>query len=230
MAKKKEKEIHPRILTKSIPAIAINTDESGFASLAVEVSKWRIIEGGGLNFAVWTGYIDLTGMTVTQDFSLAIQAVDVQEGFITFTAASSMTVWDLVTDVPINWDEALTRTDQGGQLAMPGFQGSNQNLENIIQGQMRVFSPGVLTNPLDPLSVSEGTIPIQSTSWGTNAATASDRLYISRVVLVGPTENLTPAGVTSPTVVAMPVIFFEEKDLSHMERLRRSYILQGPFS
>jgi len=234
MAKKKEPEMQSRILTKAIPSLVLDTDESGITIFDPNEnvgSGWELVPGAGGTFAVWTGYIDLTGMTVTQDLSLSIQTVDVQECFSFHVFSSSMFVWDLVTDVPVDWSEALNNTDGSSSLIpMPGFIGSNQNIENVVEGKFRMFSPGQITNPADPTAVSEGTMAIQSSRWGTNAATASDRLYISRIIGVAPDASLDPAAIIPSTLFAMPVIFFEEASLSHMERLRRSYILQGPFS
>jgi len=231
MAKKKDPEMQSRILTKAIPSLTLVTDGSGltlFDPTENIGSGWELIVGSGGTFAVWTGYIDLTGMTVTQDLSLSIQTVDVQECFSHLVFASSMFVWDLVTDVPVDWSEALNNSDGSSQLVpMPGFIGSNQNIENVVEGKFRMFSPG---QTVTATGVTEGTMAIQSTRWGTNAATASDRLYIARIVAVAPTPTLNPAAILPSTLFAMPVIFFEEADLSHMERLRRSYILQGPFS
>jgi len=231
MAKKKEPEMQSRILTKAIPSLTLVTDGSGdplFDPTESAGSGWELIPGAGGTFAVWTGYVDLTGMTVSQNLSLSVQKVDVQECFAHLVFASSMFVWDLVTDVPVDWAQALNNSDGASQdVPMPGFMGSNQNIENIIEGKFRMYSPGLTVTTS---GLSEGTMPIQSTRWGTNAATASDRLYISRIVAVAPTATLNPAAIIPPTVIAMPVIFFEEAGLSHMERLRRSYILQGPFS
>jgi len=227
MAKKKELVALPRVLTKAIPSLSLVTDGSGlplFDPAENAGSGWEIIAGAGGAFVVWTGYIDLTGMTVTQDLSLGVQAVEFQECFSHLVFASSMFVWDLVTDVPVDWTQALNNTDGStGLVPMPGFLGSNQNIENVVEGKFRMFSPG---QTVTATGISEGTIPIQATRWGTNVATASDRLYISRIVGVAPTASLNPAAILPPTLVAMPVVFFEEPDLSHMERLRRSYILQ----
>lgn len=219
----------PRILTKAIPSIQLDTDGSGlpiFHSDIVAGSGWEIVSGSGGSFALWTGYIDLTGMTVSQDLSMAVQAVEFQECFPTVCFASSLFVWDLVTDVPVDWNEALDNSDGSSDaLPLPGFLGSHQNIENVVQGKFRFFSPG-LTGTAAGANVSEGTIPIQANAWGVNAATASDRLYIARLVALAPNVDLTPAAILSPTICAMPVVFFEEKDLSHLERLRRSYVLQ----
>jgi len=227
MAKKKELVALPRVLTKAIPSLSLVTDGSGltlFDPGENAGSGWELIVGAGGTFAVWTGYIDLTGMTVTQDLSLGVQAVEFQECMSHFVFASSMFVWDLVTDVPVDWTEALNNSDGSSQLVpMPGFLGSNRNIENVVEGKFRMFSPG---QTVTATGISEGTIPIQASRWGTNVATAADRLYISRIVAVAPTPTLNPAAILPPTLVAMPVVFFEEPDLSHMERLRRSYILQ----
>ena len=225
MAKKKEPKVMPRILTKSIPSLRLDTDGSSAPSIPAGTSQgWREVTGfGGQVLFVWEGYIDLQGMTVEQDLSLGIQAAEFQEGFIHICTATSLLVWDIVMDVPVNWDEALLLND-GTNLTLPGFAHSSRNIENVIEGKLRMYSPGIETSA--GAGVSEGTIPIQSTRWGVNVATASDRLYISRIVTIGTGNNLTPAVITPPTVVAMPVVFFEEPELAHMERLRRSYILQ----
>jgi len=229
MAKKKELVALPRVLTKAIPSLSLVTDGSGIPLFDPDEnagSGWELIASTSAQgtFAVWTGYIDLTGMTVTQDLSLGVQAVEFQECFSHLVFASSMFVWDLVTDVPVDWSQALNNTDGSSQLVpMPGFLGSNQNIENVVEGKFRMFSPG---QTVTATGVTEGTIPIQASRWGTNVATAADRLYISRIVAVAPTPTLNPAAILPPTLVAMPVVFFEEPDLSHMERLRRSYILQ----
>jgi len=228
MATKKEPKILPRILTKPIPSLILQTDLSGIPSISFGSNGWRQVAGfNGQILFVWEGYIDLTGMTVTQDFSVAVQTVEFQEGYAHIVLASSLNVWDLVLDVPVDWDVALLLNDSVN-MALPGFVGSSRNPENVIQGSYRMFGPGLATAG----GISEGTMPLQSSQWGVNAATASDRLYITRIVMIGAEGelNLPVAAVTPPTLVAMPVLFFEEKDLSHMERLRRSYILQGPFS
>jgi len=227
MAKKKEPKILPRILTKPIPSLILETDPSGVPAIKSASNGWRPIVGfGGQVLFVWEGYIDLTGMTVKQDLSMAVQTVEFQEGFAHICLATSLNVWDMVLDVPVDWDVALLLND-GTNLVMPGFSGSSRNPENVIQGSYRMFGPGL---PNTITGISEGTMPLQSSQWGVNAATASDRLYITRIVTIGTGLDLQTAAATPPTLVAMPVIFFEEKDISHMERLRRSYILQGPFS
>jgi len=224
MAKKKEPEIQARILTKPIPFCLLAYTSEGIGSISDSGSGWEIVDSPAMatphQAAVWSGYIDLAGMTVKQELSLAVQAVDIQESFPITGSGSILNVWDIVSDVPIDWQLELTlQSGASGTCPFPGQLGSTRNMENIIQGRFRTYAqnqqiPAVL-------------VGIQDGSWGTNAATASDRLYIYRLMHggPGPAEFELP-----PATFAMPVIFFEEKDLSHMERLRRSYILQGPFS
>ena len=142
MAKKETPpEVFPRILTKSIPSLYTVTDGAGDPYISAGTSAgWEQVVGfGGLVFWVYTGYIDLTGMTVSQEYSCAIQAVDFQEGNWHITLGTSMNVWDIVTDVPVNWSNALLLNDSVN-LAMPGFIGSQRNLENIIEGHFRILS------------------------------------------------------------------------------------------
>jgi len=233
MATKKDSKIQPRILTKSIPYLRLEGDELGIITISDPTSGWVLVNSPALASpdaaAVWSGYIDLTGMTVTQELSLAVQSVDVQESFpITGVDVAILNVWDIVSDVPIDWSVELNLfSGATGTCPFPGQLGSTRNLENIIEGRFRTFSVNT-TIPNALLSVQQGT-------WGVNAATASDRLYIYRVVHGGSAAtspgSYPPVAIEiPPATFAMPVLFFEEKDLSHLERLRRSYILQGPFS
>jgi len=233
MAKKKEPEIQARILTKSIPYVRLDGDEIGLITITDHTSGWELVDAPALASpdaaAVWSGYIDLTGMTVTQDLSLAVQAVDIQESFpVAGVQVAILNVWDIVSDVPIDWSVELGLfSGSTGTCPFPGQLGSTRNLEKIVQGRFRTYT----VNSTIPNAL----ILVQDGTWGVNAATASDRLYIYRVVHGG--SAATSPGIyplvameIPPATFAMPVIFFEEAGLAHMERLRRSNILQGPFS
>jgi len=116
----KEKEVLPRVLVKNIPSVYLIRDGSDLVSLGPPSSSgWEIITGvANVNFGVWTGYIDLTGMTMTQGLSCAVQTVDIQESDIWISDNDLTNVWDVVSDVPINWEEALNKFD-GVRLCMP---------------------------------------------------------------------------------------------------------------
>jgi len=212
-------KLQSRLLTKPIGSCRIHISDQGEGyvyTLAEGSDNWDLITNNtGLTFAVWTGYIDLQGMTVAQDKTFAAQSVAFQEGNV--VAGEIMTIWDMVTDVPVDWNSELENTD-GIQVGMPGFLGSSVNSENVVFGNIRLFLPNA--------QVTGGTLPAQSSVWGTNRATASDRLYIHRLVHATTTGTVATQHVMPPTVVAIPGLFFNEKELSHMERLRRSYVLQ----
>lgn len=219
-----EKKIQPRLLTKSIGAarMAMTSQAEAFVvTLDTDsASGWQLITGAGnLKYAVWTGYIDLQGMTVAQDLSFSAQSVAFQEGQMWAGQGDAMISYDMVTDVPVNWTLALRLTSDGAQVSFPGMIDSTVNPENVVYGNMRMF----LANG----QVAGGILPAQASIWGTNRATASDRLYVHRIVLI---QNISVTSATQyaipPCIVAIPGLFFEEKDLAHMERLRRSYILQ----
>ena len=212
-------KLQSRLLTKPIGSCRIHISDQGEGyvyTLAEGSDNWDLITNNtGLTFAVWTGYIDLQGMTVAQDKTFAAQSVAFQEGNV--VAGEIMTIWDMVTDVPVDWNSELENTD-GIQVGMPGFLGSSVNSENVVFGNIRLFLPNA--------QVTGGTLPAQSSVWGTNRATASDRLYIHRLVHATTTGTVATQHVMPPTIVAIPGLFFDEKELSHMERLRRSYVLQ----
>lgn len=227
MAKKKEPEIQARILTKSIPQVEYEVDSGGVVTLDNRSSGWKVVQSPGLGTptqaAVWSGYIDLTGMTVTQELSLAVQAVDIQESDAVICIGTDLLfVWDIVSDVPIDWETELAIGIPGVRPPFPGQLGSTRNMENIIQGRYRLYASNS--------TIVAAMVLVQEGTWGVNAATASDRLYIYRIVHGGNAGGLGSESLVPPATFAMPVIFFEEANLSHMERLRRSNILQGPFS
>ena len=212
-------KLQSRLLTKPIGSCRIHISDQGEGyvyTLAEGSDQWKLITNDdGMTFAVWTGYIDLQGMTVAQDKTFAAQSVAFQEG--NCLAGEIITIWDMVTDVPVDWATELNNSD-GIQNVMPAFLGSSVNSENVVFGNIRLFLPNA--------NITGGILPAQSSVWGTNRATASDRLYIHRIVLATTTGTIATQHVIPPTVVAIPGLFFEEKELSHMERLRRSYVLQ----
>ena len=211
-----------RLLTKPLGSVGYDVDGDGIVSLSPTSSGWSLVACPGIATpdyaAVWEGYIDLQGMTVAQDLSLAIRSVDIQESDIVGGNADLLMIWDVVSDVPIDWELELADTGVSGRRSpFPGQKGSFRNMENIIRGRMRLY----VKNTTIPVAM----MLLQETSWGANRATASDRLYLYRVVHGGATTGASDSQIPPATFV-MPVIFFEEKDLEHMERLRRSYILQ----
>jgi len=210
-----------RILRKYIPPLVLDSDGTT-VTLADDVHPgWSTLTGlGGITYFLYETYTDLVGMTVEQDFSFAVQAVDWQEGSAQRSIGQTeITIWDVVTDVPVNWSNVvLSGTPAPASPLMPGFLGSNQNMENVISARVRTFAP-------DP-ALASITRQFAESNWGTNTGSASDRLYVARVIQVTTGTPSSPIYIGPPVCVAMPTVFFEESDLEHMERLRRSYILQ----
>jgi len=220
MAKKKEKIPQSRILTKYISGVTLTrVVDTPFATVNDGASDWKVITIGSNAWGVWTGYIDLTGMTVEQGLTCAVEVADVQESQpVQSDSSSGCLMHDLVHVVPIDWETALGKTD-GTVQTLPGMLGSNENIESIVKGKMRHYF--INSNVPAPGAVLLG----NTSTWGVNQALASDRIYISRVVFFGGEVN--EAQRIPACVVALATTFFEEAELSHMERLRRSYLLQG---
>ena len=212
-------KLQSRLLTKPIGSCRIYISDQGEGyvyTLDTGSDQWELITNdAGITFAVWTSYIDLQGMTVAQDKTFAAQSVAFQEG--SPVVGEIITMWDMVTDVPVDWATELDNSD-GIRNVMPAFLGSSVNSENVVYGNNRLFLPNA--------NVTGGILPAQSSVWGTNRATASDRLYIHRIVQATTSGTIATQHVMPPTIVAIPGLFFDEKELSHMERLRRSYVLQ----
>jgi len=100
-------------------------------------------------------------------------------------------------------------------------------LEDIHYGNARSFQYGAVTS----LAGASPFLPNQtrSSSWGVGSATAGQKLYITRAIHIS--SALAPSledSIRSPaTAVVTPALIAKETDLRYIERLRRSYVVQG---
>ncbi len=219
-----------RLLRKLIPGTSFTmaVDESFDFSAGEQASGWTVVVNDiNQPFAVWRGYFDLAGLAM-QDLTMMVAVPGWQEcdGWdLTYPGGVRPLIrtWDILSKAAIP-DEALdadrwVSTSIVTGWKAPGQIGSEYNLEEIFSGRYRQFAPNT--------SWSGGQALAQTTQqeWGAGDATAGDKIYITRVIVLHDTQ-VYPDGllVVPPMSVIIPIALLDEPDLQHMERLRRSYV------
>ena len=196
-----------------------------FSAGANQSDGWEFIDAGANNqFLVYRGYIDIAGLNA-QELTTFILGTTFQESSTWLanglTATGAIHTWDLLTTEKVR-NEAFNPSHSTTGHAMwnpPGMPASDYNLQQVVYGRYRTLSPDT--------TVQSQVVITNNQTFGTGDATAGDKLYITRVVLLS--GNLGNTGTdyitVPPTAVVIPAITLEEPDLVYLERLRRSYIL-----
>ena len=201
-------------------SIALN-----FVSTADTFAKngWEVI-WNSMPYAVNRTYIDLAGWT-RQDLTTFTQGVDVQVALMPRALSGGIleiTCLDIITTRAITDDEISDWGLAGISSDPPGFLDNTVDLMQVIYGERTTFAQN---NTIVGLAGSLYVV-LDRETFGSGNPTATDKLHWTRVywmngagaeeVILFPAANLV--------VQAMTV---EEKDLVWMERLRRSYVVQG---
>jgi len=222
-----------RLLRKLIPGTAFEIDAEGVFSFSTgdEASGWTIVENDLTEtFAVWRGYFDLAGLAM-QDLTMMVAIPSWQEcdtWFLSQVPAEVPLVrtWDILSKAHIpdealdsdRWIDNTANTFKGWRA--PGMIGSEYNLEEIFSGRFRQF----VVNSTYSAGIALG--QSAETAWGAGDATAGDKIYITRVVVLSASIAYPGMILVPPMSVLIPIALLEEPDLVHMERLRRSYVEQ----
>lgn len=167
-------------------------------------------------------YIDLAGWEA-QDLTTFTTGVDLQTDKIPLVAAAG------ALSCPIVWqyDFITTREITDAELAVisgitPGFAESTVDLMEVIYGES--------VNYAQNANIPGTYITVAADTFGSGNPTASRKLHWTRVFI---TTFVTSGADVAGSFAAYPVNLLvqaatmEEKDLVYMERLRRSYVLQG---
>jgi len=209
-----------RDLRKLIPRSVIywNTDPS----LTTATGGWEILGASTQQFAVYRTYVDVVGWA-KDDITAFTQGAAFQEGgpiFFTGGGILPLKCWDMVT---VNYikDEAFTDANtlsQGVNWCPPGLLNSNYNLEEVLVGRWREFAADTTLNT---------TRQVGSGVWGAGDATAGDRIYITKAFYLNSAMGTGDRLVIPDSAVVIPTLLVKESDLVYLERLRRSYVLDG---
>jgi hypothetical protein len=194
-------------------------------------SKYHLI---GANTIIAQERIDLGGISI-QDKTVFFERCGIQYGApfrCNSDASRGFTVqeWIVVSSVPYGTDYEAGFPIAGALTNGIGFMGTEIDYQTIVYGQVSSYT---LTHDIDvtsgafamPMSL------ITQNYFGSGQATASDTLYLYRIILgLG---NAPPNPPTNGQVTIPPMRFVcdielkEEKEYQYMMRLKRSYELQN---
>jgi len=238
----KKDEIKERLLRQFIPPTVIAVDGSTFT---VGGGGWSALtavdtDGNPTYWAIHRGYFDLSGIVIDQATLFSVNPM-FQEGcdwnYITSNAQGALQVWDILSQEYLTDDTFDGVVANSGNWIAPGLTGgqagtgvlrvgAGYELEDIHYGNARSFQYGAVTalgaSPFLPNQT-------RSSSWGVGSATAGQKLYITRAIHLSSALSPEPGNQirSPPTAVVVPALIAEETDLRYIERLRRSYVVQG---
>jgi len=171
-------------------------------------------------------YIDLAGWT-REDLTTFIRGVDFQHQNRPRSATTGIlevTVLDILTTRRLTDNEIINWSSDGGPLAhdAPGFKDSTVDLMQVIYGERTTY---VMNSTMAVGLGGSVYVTLGADTFGSGQPIATDKLHWTRTIWAngsGDNEVL----MIGPTNLVVQAVTAEEKDLVHLERLRRSYVLQ----
>jgi hypothetical protein len=211
----------PRTLLKQISGTVVSLNYDSEAD-ALATNGWEVL-WNTFPYITNRTYIDLGGYTI-DDLTTFVGGVDFQTSLLLkslSTGIPEITQLDIlstrrITDAEINNWALPTVTDDP-----PGFLDNTVDLMEVVYGERTTFGTNTAVTGVVGLRY----ITLQSDTWGSGNAVASDRLHWTRVYWVngsGADENLyiPAANLVCKAATA------KESDLVYIERLRRAYTQQ----
>lgn len=199
---------------------AISSGNLSFTTLTGTGWEYLEIMPNGQTYQALTNrqYIDLAGWTA-QDLTMFTVGVDIQKDgipLVTTMPCPLITVYDFITTRRISDDELIATIN-----SPPGFLESTLDLMQCTYGLRQSLAqnaqiPGTFIN-------------VDGGTFGSGNPSSSDKLHWTRLVIttMAKAEDVTGAIAIPPTNLVIQATTTEEADLVYMERLRRSYVLQG---
>jgi len=163
---------------------------------------------------VFRSYIDLAGWS-EQSLTMFTQGIDIQKANMPLLSgqANVLIEFDFITT------RRLTDTEVAATIiGPPGYLPNTVDLMEVIYGERMQYAENA--------TIPGTMVQVGGETFGSGNPTAMDKLHWTRYYAMlnsAPTDTMA-VGPTNLIVQAMTV---EEKDLVWMERLRRSYVLQG---
>jgi len=208
-----------KTLAKEIGILrADKSDQEGWV-LRTDLSGegWEQVSPSGF---VNRQYFDLAGMSMDNK-TLFFNGATTQEPQnpvnTPATVGNLAVVIDCMTNKPLTNEEALATTVYGNIM---GIGGARLTLDQTTYMRFRVFTVDIDTE------AGGYYIPLSDNQLGSLSPTASDRIYITRIVLFG---ELNGNGVhsVSPVRYLLKANAKEEPEFEYLMRLKRSYELQN---
>ena len=202
-------------LYKQLPPTGLTVVNTG-SGTGTASNGWEFLQADA-NTVIMANrcYIDLAGWSV-QDLTTFTQGVDIQKMQIPVKTpgAGMEQLWE--------FDFITTRRITDAELIdvanLPGFLGSSMDLMEVIYGERMFYA--------ENNSIPGTYVQISAETFGSGNPTAMDKLHWTRLILGGTPQDGNQLAVW-PTNLIVQATTVEEKDLVWMERLRRSYELQG---
>jgi len=180
--------------------------------------NWEVLTGpfGVYHHFVHRTYIDLAGWS-REELTTFTQGVDVQKPLMPVFSGAVPNLFELdyITTRKITDDELVSIGVNG---SIPSFAGNTLDLMQMIYGEIIAYA---INQQVD------GTyVQVDAEQFGSGNPTATDKLHWTRHIIA---PAVAPGSTVQiyPTNLIVQALTVEEKDLVWMERLRRSYVLQG---
>jgi len=205
-----------KTLTKELPALAV--DKVGpLYTLQAGIYGWEQTASGAQTFVART-YFDLAGLAM-DDKTLFFEAAGIQEALNPATspaaAGNGAIVVDILSNKPLTNDEAVASIIFGNMIGEPS---ANLTFDQTIYMRHRTFN-----TDLD--NVAGGyMITLVDNQLGSMSPTASDRVYVTRMVSFGGADG---AYNVYPVRYLLRASAKEEPEFEYLMRLKRSYELQN---
>lgn len=206
-------------LYKQVDGSSVQYHESPPFSSAT--NGWEVISSDANALIIaFRSYIDLAGWT-RQDLTTFTQGVDIQKqslplAALTNTQSDRVHEYDFLT-TRILTDAELTYT---GGFSLPGFASSTCDLMEVVYGERMAYASNTQIEPVHQY------IQVGGETFGSGNPTAMDKLHWTRLYVIHyPFDS--DGIILQPANLVVQAMTVKEKDLVWMERLRRSYVLQG---
>jgi len=179
-------------------------------------NQWELIQlDANAAIMVYRTYIDLAGWSKEQ-LTTFTQGVDIQKQQIPIKipSASTLSLWefDFITT------RRLTDAELINLAGLPGFMGSTVDLMEVIYGERMLYG--------ENQTIPGNFVQISADTFGSGNPTAMDKMHWTRLIIVDSPADGEQLAIW-PTNLVVQAMTVEEKDLVWMERLRRSYVLEG---
>lgn len=202
-----------KILSKDINLITVS--KAGPVFSIDFANDWRQV---GVNFFVFETYYDLAGMSM-EEKTLFFEAATVQDvtnpAQVNGVPGDLIGITDLMTSTPLS-DDALTQFTLLGNTVGSKF----PSFDQVIYARNNIF-----VVDLD-FAASGYFNLLSSNQLGSMQPTASDRIYVYRVVAID-ADNTATSYTVLPARFLLQATAKEEPEFQYLMRLMRSYNLQN---
>jgi len=220
MAKKKP---HPLEGSRSWNMMCPSYQNLKGAAAWNEGSGWK---ANGANSLVYETYIDLSGYEMEDLTVLPIETAVQDPGLYSGgRLTTALWVMDVVTQERLSEATITNMLDptNNDYNNAPGMMGQSQEFQQITMGQLRIMGPTTqvtTTGQLLPPWISQSL-----STFGSGAPITVQKLWVYRFVFFEASED-DPLNIPASRILLRGMVT-KESDLVYIQRLRRSYELQG---